>query len=57
MNQRMVPNLTPYKLAIKTMIDRVEIRRENEPSKECIGKFLYTPYLVIQYTSLVRLTT
>lgn len=41
MNGKMVPKLTCYELAIKIMIERVKIMREEKPSKDRIGNFLY----------------
>lgn len=40
MNIRMVPKLTYYELAIRITIERVEMMREERPSKERIGNFL-----------------
>ena len=34
----MVPNLTCYELAIRIMMERVEIMRENKTTKDRIGK-------------------
>lgn len=39
MNNKMVPNLTCYELTIRIIIERVEIMRENKPSKDRIGNF------------------
>lgn len=39
MIEEMVPQLTCYELAIRIMIERVEIMRENKPSKDRIGNF------------------
>lgn len=36
--KKMVPNLTCYELAIRIMMERVEIMRENKTTKDRIGK-------------------
>lgn len=40
MNEKMVPKMSCYELAIKIMIERVEIMREDRPPKDRIGNFL-----------------
>lgn len=40
MNEKMVPKFSCYELAIKIMIERVEIMREDRPPKDRIGNFL-----------------
>lgn len=40
MNIRMVPKLTYYELAIRIIIERVEMMREERPAKERVGNFL-----------------
>lgn len=39
MNKKMVPKLSCYELAIRIMIERVEIMREDRPPKDRIGNF------------------
>ena len=53
----MVPNLTCHELTVGIMIERVEIMREDKSSKDRIGNFPSIHTVVIQYASLVWLTT
>lgn len=39
MNNKMVPSLSCYELTIRILIERVEIIREDKPSKDRIGNF------------------
>lgn len=43
--RNMVPNLTCYELAIRIMMERVEIMREDKTTKDRIGKFTPNSHL------------